>query len=87
MVWCFAERKILAYRPPRRARIRNSTDRPNRWGTVPPDIQMQSEVGAADAVHGALQRGARTTMFSASQGLLTMIPIMGKIAGADRKTD
>ncbi|MBT8442879.1 MAG: hypothetical protein KJO76_10875 [Gammaproteobacteria bacterium] len=48
---------------------------------------MQSEVGAADAVHGALQRGARTTMFSASQGLLTMIPIMGKIAGADRKTD
>lgn len=50
-------------------------------GTVPDVIQMQSEGGAAGAVHGALQAGALTTTFTASQGLLLMIPNMYKIAG------
>ena len=54
---------------------------PNIWGTVPPVIEMQSEGGAAGAVHGALQTGALTTTFTASQGLLLMIPNMYKIAG------
>jgi len=54
---------------------------PNLWGTVPSVIEMQSEGGAAGAVHGALQTGALTTTFTASQGLLLMIPNMYKIAG------
>jgi pyruvate-ferredoxin/flavodoxin oxidoreductase len=53
----------------------------NIWGTVPLVIEMQSEGGAAGAVHGALQTGALTTTFTASQGLLLMIPNMFKIAG------
>jgi pyruvate-ferredoxin/flavodoxin oxidoreductase len=53
----------------------------NLWGTVPSVIEMQSEGGAAGAVHGALQAGALTTTFTASQGLLLMIPNMFKIAG------
>ncbi len=55
--------------------------RPNLWGVVPDVIEMQSEAGAAGAVHGALQAGALTTTFTASQGLLLMIPNMYKIAG------
>ena len=55
--------------------------RPNLWGTVPLVIEMQSEGGAAGAVHGALQTGSLTTTFTASQGLLLMIPNMYKIAG------
>ena len=55
--------------------------RPNIWGTVPHVVEMQSEGGAAGAVHGALQTGALTTTFTASQGLLLMIPNMFKIAG------
>ncbi|MBV1872217.1 MAG: pyruvate:ferredoxin (flavodoxin) oxidoreductase, partial [Gammaproteobacteria bacterium] len=54
---------------------------PNLWGVVPRVIEMQSEGGAAGAVHGALQGGALTTTFTASQGLLLMIPNMYKIAG------
>jgi pyruvate-ferredoxin/flavodoxin oxidoreductase len=53
----------------------------NIWGTVPLVIEMQSEGGASGAVHGALQTGALTTTFTASQGLLLMIPNMFKIAG------
>jgi pyruvate-ferredoxin/flavodoxin oxidoreductase len=53
----------------------------NIWGTVPSVVEMQSEGGAAGAVHGALQSGALTTTFTASQGLLLMIPNMYKIAG------
>src|SRR5574342_590730 len=53
----------------------------NLWGTVPLVIEMQSEGGAAGAVHGSLQAGALTTTFTASQGLLLMIPNMYKIAG------
>ena len=53
----------------------------NLWGTTPLVIEMQSEGGAAGAVHGALQTGALTTTFTASQGLLLMIPNMYKIAG------
>ncbi|NUQ82904.1 MAG: pyruvate:ferredoxin (flavodoxin) oxidoreductase [Bacteroidetes bacterium] len=53
----------------------------NIWGTVPSVTEMQSEGGAAGAVHGALQTGALTTTFTASQGLLLMIPNMYKIAG------
>jgi pyruvate-ferredoxin/flavodoxin oxidoreductase len=55
--------------------------RPNIWGTIPLVIEMQSEGGAAGAVHGALQTGSLTTTFTASQGLLLMIPNMYKIAG------
>ena len=55
--------------------------RPNAWGTVPGVVEMQSEGGAAGAVHGALMAGALTTTFTASQGLLLMIPNMYKIAG------
>jgi pyruvate-ferredoxin/flavodoxin oxidoreductase len=55
--------------------------RKNIWGTVPSVAELQSEGGAAGAVHGALQRGALTTTFTASQGLLLMIPNMYKIAG------
>ncbi|HHY88270.1 MAG TPA: pyruvate:ferredoxin (flavodoxin) oxidoreductase [Chloroflexi bacterium] len=54
---------------------------PNIWGTVPLVAEMQSEGGAAGAVHGALQTGSLTTTFTASQGLLLMIPNMYKIAG------
>jgi pyruvate-ferredoxin/flavodoxin oxidoreductase len=55
--------------------------RPNLWGTVPHVIEMQSEAGAAGAIHGSLQTGALATTFTASQGLLLMIPNMYKIAG------
>ncbi|HKQ63279.1 MAG TPA: pyruvate:ferredoxin (flavodoxin) oxidoreductase [Candidatus Polarisedimenticolaceae bacterium] len=55
--------------------------RSNLWGTVPEVLEMQSEAGAAGAVHGALQAGALATTFTASQGLLLMIPNMYKIAG------
>jgi pyruvate-ferredoxin/flavodoxin oxidoreductase len=54
---------------------------PNIWGSVPHVVEMQSEAGAAGAVHGALQAGSITTTFTASQGLLLMIPNMYKIAG------
>ncbi len=53
----------------------------NVWGTIPTVIEMQSEAGAAGAMHGALQGGALSTTFTASQGLLLMIPNMYKIAG------
>src|SRR5512138_2264711 len=53
----------------------------NIWDTIPQVTEMQSEAGAAGAVHGALQAGALTTTFTASQGLLLMIPNMYKIAG------
>src|SRR4026207_697966 len=53
----------------------------NLWGTVPSVFEMQSEGGAAGAIHGALQTGALATTFTASQGLLLMIPNMYKIAG------
>ncbi len=53
----------------------------NIWGTVPSVIEMQSEGGAAGALHGALQAGSLSTTFTASQGLLLMIPNMFKIAG------
>jgi pyruvate-ferredoxin/flavodoxin oxidoreductase len=56
-------------------------DKKNLWGSVPLIVEMQSEAGVAGAVHGALQRGALTTTFTASQGLLLMIPNMYKIAG------
>jgi pyruvate-ferredoxin/flavodoxin oxidoreductase len=55
--------------------------RTNLWGTVPAVVEMQSEGGAAGALHGALQGGALGTTFTASQGLLLMIPNMYKIAG------
>ena len=54
---------------------------PNAWGSVPHVVEMQSEGGAAGAVHGALQTGSLATTFTASQGLLLMIPNMNKIAG------
>src|SRR5215813_12245625 len=54
---------------------------PNIWGTVPHVVEMQSEGGAAGVVHGALQTGALATTFTASQGLLLMLPNMYKIAG------
>ena len=53
----------------------------NLWGDVPQVVEMQSEGGAAGAVHGSLQAGALTTTFTASQGLLLMIPNLYKIAG------
>lgn len=53
----------------------------NIWGTVPDVVEMQSEGGAAGTVHGALQTGALTTTFTASQGLLLMMPNLFKIAG------
>src|SRR6188472_3630749 len=55
--------------------------RKNVWGAVPRVVEMQSEGGAAGVVHGALQAGALSTTFTASQGLLLMIPNMYKIAG------
>ncbi len=59
----------------------SSQRRPNVWGTVPAVVEMQSEAGAAGALHGALQGGTLATTFTASQGLLLMIPNMYKIAG------
>ncbi|HEX5226228.1 MAG TPA: pyruvate:ferredoxin (flavodoxin) oxidoreductase [Bryobacteraceae bacterium] len=59
----------------------SSAGEPNIWGSVPSVIEMQSEGGAAGAVHGALQAGTLTTTFTSSQGLLLMIPNMYKIAG------
>ena len=59
----------------------SSQGRKNLWGTIPSVTEMQSEGGAAGAVHGALQTGALSTTFTASQGLLLMIPNMYKIAG------
>ncbi len=59
----------------------SSRGRPNLWGTVPGVIEMQSEAGAAGALHGVLQGGALGTTFTASQGLLLMMPNMYKIAG------
>jgi len=59
----------------------SANQQPNVWGVVPSVIEMQSEGGAAGAVHGALQAGSLATTFTASQGLLLMIPSMYKIAG------
>jgi pyruvate-ferredoxin/flavodoxin oxidoreductase len=53
----------------------------NLWGTIPSIVEMQSEGGAVGAVHGSLQTGSLSTTFTASQGLLLMIPNMFKIAG------
>jgi pyruvate-ferredoxin/flavodoxin oxidoreductase len=58
-----------------------SEEAPNLWDTVPMIVEMQSEAGVAGAIHGALQAGALATTFTASQGLLLMIPNMYKIAG------
>jgi pyruvate-ferredoxin/flavodoxin oxidoreductase len=55
--------------------------RTNLWGTIPSVVEMQSEAGAAGAVHGALQTGSLATTYTSSQGLLLMIPNMYKIAG------
>jgi pyruvate-ferredoxin/flavodoxin oxidoreductase len=59
----------------------SSEGKTNIWGTVPTVVEMQSEGGAAGALHGALQAGSLSTTFTASQGLLLMIPNMFKIAG------
>ena len=59
----------------------SSEHRTNIWGTVPSVMEMQSEGGAAGAIHGALQAGSLATTFTSSQGLLLMIPNMYKIAG------
>ncbi|NUM79863.1 pyruvate:ferredoxin (flavodoxin) oxidoreductase [bacterium] len=59
----------------------SSRGQKNIWGSVPSVMEMQSEGGAAGAVHGALQTGALTTTFTSSQGLLLMVPNMFKIAG------
>ncbi|QFU75854.1 pyruvate:ferredoxin (flavodoxin) oxidoreductase [Halioglobus maricola] len=59
----------------------SASGRVNLWGSVPTVVEMQSEGGAAGAIHGALQAGALSTTFTASQGLLLMIPNMYKIAG------
>jgi pyruvate-ferredoxin/flavodoxin oxidoreductase len=59
----------------------SSKKRTNLWGSVPMVVEMQSEGGAAGALHGALQGGALATTFTASQGLLLMIPNMYKVAG------
>jgi len=59
----------------------SAAQRKNLWGAVPTVVEMQSEAGAAGAVHGALQAGGLATTFTASQGLLLMIPNMFKIAG------
>lgn len=55
--------------------------KPNLWGTVPEVVEMQSEAGAAGAIHGGLMAGALSTTFTASQGLLLMLPNMFKLAG------
>ncbi len=59
----------------------SSEGKPNIWGFIPNVIEMQSEGGAAGAVHGALQAGSLTTTFTSAQGLLLMIPNMYKISG------
>ncbi|WP_216904692.1 pyruvate:ferredoxin (flavodoxin) oxidoreductase [Synechococcus sp. CCY 9618] len=59
----------------------SSEGRPNLWGSVPAVVELQSEAGAAGTVHGALQAGVLTTTFTASQGLLLMVPNLYKIAG------
>jgi len=59
----------------------SSEGKPNIWGSIPSVVEMQSEAGAAGAVHGSLQAGSLTTTFTSSQGLLLMIPNMYKIAG------
>ncbi|MGZ6299067.1 MAG: pyruvate:ferredoxin (flavodoxin) oxidoreductase, partial [Candidatus Limnocylindria bacterium] len=59
----------------------SAAGQPNLWGSVPEVIEMQSEAGAAGALHGALMAGALCTTFTASQGLLLMLPNMFKIAG------
>jgi pyruvate-ferredoxin/flavodoxin oxidoreductase len=59
----------------------SAESKPNLWGTIPRVVEMQSEGGAAGALHGALQAGSLATTFTASQGLLLMIPNMYKIAG------
>ena len=59
----------------------SAAGRTNIWGTVPDVVEMQSEAGAAAACHGAIQSGALTTTFTASQGLLLMLPTMYKVAG------
>ena len=59
----------------------SSENKPNIWDTIPLVIEMQSEGGAAGALHGALQSGALATTFTSAQGLLLMIPNMYKIAG------
>jgi pyruvate-ferredoxin/flavodoxin oxidoreductase len=59
----------------------SGTDRPNLWGDVPAVVEMQSEGGAAGALHGAVQAGALGSTFTASQGLLLMVPTMFKVAG------
>ena len=59
----------------------SSQGKTNVWGSVPAVVEMQSEAGAAGALHGALQSGALATTFTSSQGLLLMIPNMYKIAG------
>ncbi|MCQ8105062.1 pyruvate:ferredoxin (flavodoxin) oxidoreductase [Methylomonas sp. SURF-2] len=59
----------------------SSRGQTNLWGTVPQVVEMQSEAGAAGAIHGALQAGTLATTFTASQGLLLMLPNMYKIAG------
>ena len=59
----------------------SSDGQPNIWGTIPQVIEMQSEAGAAGALHGALQGGSLGTTFTSAQGLLLMIPNMYKIAG------
>ncbi len=59
----------------------SAAHKPNLWGQVPGVVEMQSEGGAAGALHGALQKGALATTFTASQGLLLMVPNMFKIAG------
>ena len=63
------------------ADAKSAAGQKNIWGTIPSVTEMQSEAGAAGAVHGALAAGALTTTFTASQGLLLMIPNMYKIAG------
>ncbi|MDO9136587.1 MAG: 2-oxoacid:acceptor oxidoreductase family protein, partial [Lutibacter sp.] len=63
------------------AEVYSSNGQTNIWGNIPRIVEMQSEGGAAGAVHGSLQGGALTTTFTASQGLLLMIPNMYKIAG------
>lgn len=59
----------------------SAAKQPNLWGAIPSVVQLQSEGGVAGAVHGALQVGSLTTTFTASQGLLLMIPNLYKIAG------
>ena len=63
------------------ADVWSASGRPNLWGTVPLVVEMQSEGGAAGALHGAMQTGSLVTTFTASQGLMLMLPNMYKMAG------